>query len=234
MNDFYADVAAKKRIARGDMHRKRGSKSRKCTLPFELLTAKERKELNGQVFTYKLNQPMTKDEFRLMPTDLQREYLNNLFKAHGATTKQVEEMLGVSSSALYRWMNTLGVRVGRHRGSSTKDETEALRNAWNRFIYGADGVNPVSEVTEEPVDSVDLDTEVTDEIVESISEEDLEITEDGVEATHSSGIAVNKAHFQFRGSLRDVCNQICNLVSVMDDFECRVNLAIDAVDPFEM
>ena len=52
MNDFDFDVLQKKRIARGAYHRKNGSKSKRCTLPSDYLTAAEKRKLNGEVMDY--------------------------------------------------------------------------------------------------------------------------------------------------------------------------------------
>ena len=53
MHDFDYDAMQKKRIARGASHMKRGSKSKKCTLPSDYLTAAQKRRLNGPVSTYK-------------------------------------------------------------------------------------------------------------------------------------------------------------------------------------
>lgn len=75
MDDFTYDVIENKRIASGARHRKRGSKSRRCVMPSDLLTAAERKRLNGHVKNYNLSAPMKWAEFKAMPDDLQLEYL---------------------------------------------------------------------------------------------------------------------------------------------------------------
>ena len=47
MHDFDYDAMQKKRIARGASHMKRGSKSKKCTLPSDYLTAAQKRRLNA-------------------------------------------------------------------------------------------------------------------------------------------------------------------------------------------
>ena len=75
MNDFDYDVMQKKRIARGASRMKRGSKSKKCTLPSDYLTAAQKRRLNGPVSTYKLDEPMSLESFKAMPEDLQKQYM---------------------------------------------------------------------------------------------------------------------------------------------------------------
>ncbi len=79
MNDFDYDVKEKKRIAAGARARKCGSKSKRCTLPSDYLTAKQKKGLNGKMKTYNLSAPVSYAEFRDMPKDLQKEYLTKLY-----------------------------------------------------------------------------------------------------------------------------------------------------------
>ena len=77
MHDFDYDAMQKKRIARGASHMKCGSKSKKCTLPSDYLTAAQKRRLNGPVSTYKLDEPMNWESFKAMPEDLQKKYILN-------------------------------------------------------------------------------------------------------------------------------------------------------------
>lgn len=57
MDDFTYDCWQKKQLAQQARHRKRGSKSRKCSLPSDNLTKKQWKERNGKTLSINLNQP---------------------------------------------------------------------------------------------------------------------------------------------------------------------------------
>ena len=70
MNDFDYDVLQKKRTAAGARHMKRGSRSKRCSLPSDNLTPAQLKRRNGPVSTYKLDAPMRWDDFKAMPVDL--------------------------------------------------------------------------------------------------------------------------------------------------------------------
>lgn len=82
MHDFDYDVMQKKRIARNAKYQKNGSKSKKCTLPYDYLTTKEKKALNGEVKTYCLSKPMKWDEFKAMPLNIQEEYILKLYEKY--------------------------------------------------------------------------------------------------------------------------------------------------------
>lgn len=93
MHDFDYDVLEKKRIASGARHRKCGSKSKKCTLPSDYLTSKQKKGLNGKMVTYDLSHPMSYSVFKDMPRDLQKEYLYKLYEDWGITLTQIANMM---------------------------------------------------------------------------------------------------------------------------------------------
>ena len=72
---FFQDVREKK--VTGYSARKQRSHCGKagCKLPSDYLTKKEIKNMSGEVKSYRLNEPMTYAEFRLMPEDLQKTYI---------------------------------------------------------------------------------------------------------------------------------------------------------------
>ena len=95
-----------KRIARGSYNKKRGSRSRKCSLPQDRMTKGEWKKMNGEVKTYNLEAPMTKADFRSMPNDLKVKYIDNM-AAKGARLKDIANMIGYSEGALSNLFSTL-------------------------------------------------------------------------------------------------------------------------------
>lgn len=67
---YFNEIKEQRATARGAKHRKRGSKTKKCTLPSDYLTQKELASLNGEVKVYKLGQPMPQEEYDKLPEDL--------------------------------------------------------------------------------------------------------------------------------------------------------------------
>ena len=102
MNDFDYEVMQKKRITRGAAHMKRGSESKKCSLPSDNMTRAEWKRRNGPVSTYKLDAPMSWEQFREMPFDLRKKYLNNLYDLYGASDARIGAMMFVNPQAIAR------------------------------------------------------------------------------------------------------------------------------------
>lgn len=103
MNDFEYDSYIKKRIARGAINRKSGSKSRKCSLPSDRMTQKQWKERNGKIMSYNLSQPMLWEEFKSMPKDLQIEYLTTLRDTYGVTATDLSKLFGCVPSTVTKY-----------------------------------------------------------------------------------------------------------------------------------
>ena len=89
MNDFDYDVMQKKRIANNAARMKRGSKSKKCSLPSDHLTPAQWKKRNGPVNTYRLNQPMDWETFTVLPIDIQQSYIGILQSRFNVTTSTI-------------------------------------------------------------------------------------------------------------------------------------------------
>lgn len=114
---FVSDCADKKRTARG-IHNKRthAGKGGKVIFPSDYLTRKEREAMNGEVKTYALNRPMRWKEFKLLPDDVRREYIENLQKRFGVMQKDLAVMFGVSVNSVGLETKKLGIKFPRRGG----------------------------------------------------------------------------------------------------------------------
>lgn len=131
MTDFDYDCLQKKRIANQAKYRKRGSKSKKCNLPSDRLTHKQWKDKCGPVITYNPNKPMTWDDFKKLPVDLQARYITNLQQNYGVTAVDLGNMFGVRALTVRKHAesNNLGVEFPKgHAMSASRKEM------WTRFI----------------------------------------------------------------------------------------------------
>ena len=73
MDDFTYDCWQKKQLAQQARHRKRGSKSRKCSLPSDNLTKKQWKERNGKTLAiYGANATSLAAMFHVQPLTIRR------------------------------------------------------------------------------------------------------------------------------------------------------------------
>ena len=193
MHDFDYDAMQKKRIVRGASHMKHSSKSKKCTLPSDYLTAAQKRRLNGPVSTYKLDEPMSWESFKAMPEDLQKKYILNLQEMYQANDKMIAKLFGKSDVTVGEHRKRLGLKpTGKSR--VTRDEVAVRDAKWDAFCNGVVGGKPgehkkiENNEVEEPHDDIDDfvgfgDPEVEEPVKapEQIEIEEIEPIEEPVE-----------------------------------------------------
>lgn len=128
MNEFDRDCMEKKSIARSAHKRPGMYLGTNCSLPSDHLTAAEMQQMSGPLVSYQLGKPMTWDDFKQLPTDLMRLYLQNLQNKYGGTADRVAEMLGVSRTMVFRYSRTCRVSWSR-----PKNDAESAK-AWALFM----------------------------------------------------------------------------------------------------
>ena len=167
MNDFDYDVLQKKRTAAGARHMKRGSRSKRCSLPSDNLTPAQMKRRNGPVSTYKLDEPMGWDDFKSMPVDLQKKYLTNLVETYGATNEMLGDMFYVHPTHVGAVKKALG--VVSHNPHRLIGEKKAIRDQmWAAFCNGVvGGGDAVKETPKEPKKVETLPVRCPDELEEA-------------------------------------------------------------------
>jgi hypothetical protein len=152
MDDFTFDVVQKKRIAQGARYRKRGSKSKRCSLSTDYMTQKQWKERNGEIMSYQFSKPMVWKEFKSMPIHIQSEYLHSLIERFRVNATSLSEMLGVGTQTIKKHIEENGFGISFRVGNSMK---ASEREAWNEFLYGS------AQPTEQ-VDSPKMPAELED------------------------------------------------------------------------
>lgn len=144
MNDFDYDCMQKKRTARGafaHISRKRGG----CTLPSGNLTAKQRREKNGEVKSYNITRPMPWPEFKALPEDLKREFFRNM-QSFGGAAKWLADEMGTSDMTVRAAAKAAGAPFVRGNGNLL---------LWNRKVaeWASAEQQTVAETpAEEPTD----------------------------------------------------------------------------------
>lgn len=158
---FQQDVKERKKMKTGAMHRKCGSKSKKCTLPSDYLTPSQKKKLNGECKIMNLNRPLNGlDELRKYSTTLQAEYLRNCIKYYGARKGDLVKMLKTNYATFdsYCKRNNIALVFPKtgHGWNSKMDER------WDKFIKNGVEESATSIVEEH------FGTEKKPEIVEAV------------------------------------------------------------------
>lgn len=111
---FIDDVRKKKNVARSAHNRRTHNGKRGAVkLPSDFLTAKELKAMNGEVKTYRLNDPMTWKEFKAMPDEIKITYIKALREKFNVPDQRIGQMLGVSQGAIAPMIKHLGLTRGK-------------------------------------------------------------------------------------------------------------------------
>lgn len=131
MTDFDYDCRQKKILARSAYRRKNGSRSKRCSLPSDRLTPKQRNEMNGKVVSYNMKVPMQWEEFKQLPTDIKDEYIRSLMQSYHATSKVIAEMLGVAPETLSRCLREECPEIVFTRGRKMNRQEQ---EAWAGFL----------------------------------------------------------------------------------------------------
>lgn len=131
---FFSDARDKKNIARSARNqRTHNGKRGRVKLPSDYLTKKELKAMNGDVKSYRLNDPMNWKEFKSMPNDLKRTYIKLIREKYSPYDKAIAEMFGVHVVTFSNEMKHLGMCVGKHRNGMRKMDKEGWLK-WSKGI----------------------------------------------------------------------------------------------------
>lgn len=144
-----------------------------CNFSHEKMTKKELESMNGEVKSYRMNSPMTWEEFKEMPNDLKVMYVKALRKKYNVPDKYISEMMGVDRATLCKLFSELGLSTGKSSGGKRSWDKEGFL-AWCGGVK-KDAVTP-SETPEEE-ESVPEETVVNDEVVAVNDEPEIDIPE---------------------------------------------------------
>lgn len=127
----------RKRNARGSFAKKGGSRSKRCSLPSDHLTAKERRELNGVVETINTMKMMSYDEWKKLSISMKTAYIEALFEVHQARVADIAEMWGKPASNLCKSLKEYGIDVGRLSRNSRAYKHKSPDKSWLDFVVNS-------------------------------------------------------------------------------------------------
>lgn len=133
MNDFEYECMQRKRLANQAKYRKRGNKSKKCSLPSDGMTQKQWKERCGPILSYNLSNVIGWSDFKDLPTSVQTEYITKLQNQYGVTAVDLAKMFGVTPLTVRKHVEAKGLDVSFPRGH-TMNKNE--KDVWALFLTG--------------------------------------------------------------------------------------------------
>lgn len=148
---YRQDVSERAKTARSARN-KRGhcGKGGRVRLPSDYMTKKELQKMNGECETYRLNEPMSWEEFKRMPDEHKITYIKLLRNKWNVPDKALaEEMFKCHPYTVNREVIRLGISCGQRSGRIKWDKEGYL--AW---LHGVPAELPAVAV-EEPVEVVD-------------------------------------------------------------------------------
>lgn len=192
-----SDSIEKKKIAHSSHNRKTHcGKGGRVKFPSDYLSKKELKAMNGDVKSYNLNKPMTWEEFRSMPQDLQIMYIKKLRNEFGVPDSVLSKAMGVCKSSFSKAMKDLNLSLGKNAGAKSRqwlssEKSSKFSEYWNKFNKKEDAVEEDSvEEKHEAVEEMGISeafaqigTYVTEGIAKGVSKHDnssTKITNDPV------------------------------------------------------
>ena len=137
------DTREKKITARSARHtRSHCGKSGSVKFPSDYLSKKELKAMSGECQSYRMNDPMTWEEFNKLPDDLKVCYVKALRQKYNVPDRALCEMFGTTNFTVSTAFEKLGLRLGKNgRAKRTWDK--------DGFYAWMNGVK-VTEVTGYP------------------------------------------------------------------------------------
>ena len=158
-----SDSIEKKKIAHSSHNRKTHcGKGGRVKFPSDYLSKKELNAMNGDVKSYSLNKPMTWEEFRSMPQDLQIMYIKKLRNEFGVPDIVLSKAMGVCKSSFSKAMRDLNLSLGKSAGATGKkwlnsEKSSKFYEYWNKFNKKEDAVEEDSvEEKNEAVEEMDI------------------------------------------------------------------------------
>ena len=158
--DMIEDSISKKRTAQSARHRRTHcGKGGSVKFPSDYMTKKELKAMNGEVKSYRLNEPMTWKEFKKLPNDIKAMYIKSIREKYDIPDKYLAEVMGVASATFCKTMKCLGCAIGNRvglSGNAWKKSEQGLEfyNWWNKenTTENAPKIDDVREINGETYD----------------------------------------------------------------------------------
>ena len=131
MNDFDFDCKEKKRIASNARRMKNGSKSRKCSLSTDYMTEAQWKKKNGEVKVMSMNEPISFEQLKAMPADLQKEYIDKMISRFGCNMTALAKFFGLNPKEIKKLVTELRIDPSHfRRGLRMSAEQVAAFDKW--------------------------------------------------------------------------------------------------------
>lgn len=104
-------IKERKSMLSGARHKKGGSKSKKCTLPSDTLSKKEKEKMNGEMRVYNLRYPVNYNTFSEFPNDIKEEYIRQMQTRYLADQDMLAASFGMNGVQFIHMLDGLGIEL---------------------------------------------------------------------------------------------------------------------------
>lgn len=112
-NILREECADRKRTARGAFNKKtHNGKRGGVKFPSDYLSKKEKEKMNGEIKSYKMNEPVSYEEFKKYPDDLKIEYITKLRERFDVPDVKIASMMGCPKSTFALLVKNLSIGLG--------------------------------------------------------------------------------------------------------------------------
>jgi DNA-binding transcriptional regulator YiaG len=168
--ELMQDTRDKKITARSARSTRTHNGKSGCTFSHERMTKKEIKAMSGECKTYRMNDPMTYDEFKALPNDLKVCYIQALRKKYNVPDKTLATAMGVNSHAFGCLIRELGLGLGKGAAGAAKKwpKTDKAVDFWT-WWHGVDAEKAVEGSGTDELIAVNEDPEIKEYVENDIA-----------------------------------------------------------------
>lgn len=166
---FFSDSFEKKNIARSSHNKRTHTGKGGCTLPSDKYTKKELQSMNGEVKSYRMNDPIKWAEFKTWPDEHQATYLKLLRKKYNVSDATLAKMFGVAPATVSAYLRKKGLnRSGAFSGKEEWDKEGFWRWANGVPAETAEEIPAVECCTDDRIGAINVQIEAAEGQAETL------------------------------------------------------------------
>lgn len=133
-------------------------KSGGVKLPCDYMSKKELRAMNGACKSYRMNDPISWEEFKKWPDEHKITYIKNLREKYKVPTTALAKAMGVQEATLRRWLKCLGLAPGKEVAAAGRhwhnsDDSTRFWAWWHGVKTELLGLENASVSPSEPVEA---------------------------------------------------------------------------------
>lgn len=219
--EYKQDCKDKKITARSARNKRtHNGKGGAVKLPSDYLSKKELKAMNGPVESYRMNDPMSWNEFKKLPDDLKVTYIKAVREKYKTPDSALADAMGVGRPVFSRYMKCYGLSLGSAAAGASRNwyntpDHDRFVAWWNGVSLEA--VDSNSEDVEESVVDIPVETFETVEepadVQETVEQKPVPKNNDENESRCETRCAVpTNGYLTFEGNIDDILRSVRTLL----------------------